>query len=607
MPVPIAGTFHLPVLDLTYTAGPPDHTVPALKEMLAGNYKAGFALDIETFGLDADARRLKSIAIATPDRAVMLDPRLDTDRNILRYFLTHAVADGAALIFHNSTFDVPNLAVNDLFDQEWAKNVIDTVIYARLAEPGDTIPKTLEACAQRYLGLSLETSMQQVFRRLGMSKVEGYRTTDINTPMFVMGNCGDAVVTARLVEPIIDAAYRRLTEDHPFTDNGVTGYEAEALTHREQRINRMLLRRAIKGYRVDYEFLDRYRDDTAGLLATLESELSEAGIRPGNAGDLIRFLEDRNLIPDGYPRTAKTQRPSTRKDDLPMIGHPIAKAFVQAKEITKLDNDYLSKVVDLSVNGRIHPVTNLLKAAHGRTSMGSPPLQQFPGPARGIVMADDGDEMTSIDWSQIEPVVAFNIAGDVKLLEGYEAGTMDVYEGVGGAANIPRKPAKVVLLAQMYGEGLKKLAGDLGITVGAAGDLAQLVRTSMPETSKMFRKIRNIAERFKLMFTLSGRIVHIPSGMYDGEWSVQTHKAINYFVCGSAYDILAEDLIKIEEAGLGDALYLTMHDETVVSTSAAHDIRKIMSTPPERLCRLAKRTPTLRTDMANLGIRWAEA
>jgi DNA polymerase-1 len=48
-----------------------------------------------------------------------------------------------------------------------------------------------------------------------------------------------------------------------------------------------------------------------------------------------------------------------------------------------------------------------------------------------------------------------------------------------------------------------------------------------------------------------------------------------------------------------------MHDEIVCSTDAAHDVRKIMEQPPERLIQIAGRVPVLRTDKADLGERWA--
>jgi hypothetical protein len=45
----------------------------------------------------------------------------------------------------------------------------------------------------------------------------------------------------------------------------------------------------------------------------------------------------------------------------------------------------------------------------------------------------------------------------------------------------------------------------------------------------------------------------------------------------------------------------------VISEEAASDVRRIMETPPPRLCELAGRDVKLRTDAAFLGDRWDDA
>jgi DNA polymerase-1 len=91
-----------------------------------------------------------------------------------------------------------------------------------------------------------------------------------------------------------------------------------------------------------------------------------------------------------------------------------------------------------------------------------------------------------------------------------------------------------------------------------------------------------------------------------GPPSRAVHKAVNYHVCGSAFDVLMDTVIRGDDAGLGDTIMITMHDELVTSTEAADEWQKIMQAPPERLCRLAKRVPLLRTDRADIGERWAK-
>jgi DNA polymerase I len=568
------------------------------------------AVDIETAGLGVDARLIKCVTIADGSVAVVLDPRESDHHAILRGFVERTPA--VQLAMHRSAFDFPLLCQARIMYPDQAFRVRDTLVYARMAWPDTLCKKNLEACAERLLGLKTEESIKDAFRRRGWSIREGYKRMDIDSPMFLLGAAVDAVITARLVQPLRDAAYRTLTVGHPFTVNGVTGDAARRLVEREQLVNCMMLWRSGKGLRVDLDECARYRASTADQLAQHAEILGSSGVRPGNAGDLVRVLEACGLLPEGHPRTAKTGRPSTTAKSLEALSAPLARAFVEHKRIEKIGSDYLQKVVDLSGrddlgDDRIFPEVNILGATTGRMSYGAPPLQQFIGGARGIIIPDRGDAFTSIDWAQIEPVTIANISGDLAALEAYEDGSGDLYTSVAEAAKVKRKMAKGVLLAQLYGEGIGKLAADLDITTDQAKALRVSIFTGLPNTQRLLWKVRDIAARHRKIFTVSGRILPIPMGKgYEGgPPSIATHKAANYLVQGSAYDILAESLVAIYEAGLHEAVYLAMHDELVVSTAAAGDVRKIMETPPERLCHMAKRTPVLRTDRADLGGRWA--
>lgn len=604
----VNGTFHIGPLNATYTAGEPEILARALAVILRSSQPV--ACDIESYGLGLDGRRIKCVTFATANAAVVCDPREPEQARLIRTAFDLA----PCLVFHNSTFDVPNLHCNSLIDPANLSKVYDTLIYARLAYPDLLTRKSLEALAHRHLGLIPHESIKLAFRRLGLTISEGYRHLDIDAPMYLMGAAVDAIVTARLLEPIRAAALATTTAGHHFAAVGVTGAAAARLVEREQVINRMLLRRSCKGFRIDLEYLDRYRATNQAARFAAEQGLSDASIRPGNANDLIKVLEAADAIPDSHPRTEKTGKPSTVAEHLERLDHPLARLFVLAKQITKVEEDYLRKVTDLAIADssgwpRIHPHVNLLAATTGRMSIGDPPLHQFPEPARGIVLADPDDAMVSIDWSQIEPVLAANIAGDLPILAGYEDGSSDLYTELASLAGVPRKTAKVVLLAQMYGEGIAKLAADLRIDQDTARAYRSHIFTAMPKVAKLLQRLRAIGEDHRKIFTLSGRILHIPMGRpFNGyPAGVATHKAVNYFVQGGAYDLLAEALIGIDEAGLGDAVYLTMHDELVVSQPAAHDVQKIMATPPPRLVELARRVPVLRTDLAVLGERWSVA
>ena len=584
--------------DITYAVGR-QHAVDQTREILREGRDV--AIDTESFGLGLKALDMKCVQIANAHRVAVLDPRDPVQADVVR----KAIGFAKNIRMHNSPHDVPVLAHDHLLSLEDCFKVTDSLIYARLAIPDEHTSKNLGKCAARYLGTSSDDTLARAFRALGMSKADGFYAFDLDRPVYVINAALDGLLTFWLTDHVRRAALDTLTKDHPFVTVGVSGTEAEELREREQIINRRALWRNVKGFRVDFEHLDHYRADTQAKRLEAEAKLEELKIKPGNAGELVLYLSDQGALPGNHPRTKKTQKPSTVAKHLERLKHPVAQLFVDHKRIVKIENDYLQKVVDLSdANGLLHPQLNILVAATGRMSAGNPPYQQFIGAARGIILADEGDEMTSIDWSQIEPVIAANMAHDIgPALLGYEDGSSDMYAGLATLAGITRKAAKTTLLAQLYGEGLAKLATDLEITEEEAVAIRGAVFRALPKVALMIARIKSYSKRYAKVFTLSGRIVNVP--VFKGQ--VAAYKGVNYTVQGSAYDMLADSWVRIEEAGLAEAIYLPMHDELVVSKSAAQDIRKIMETPPARLCEIAKRTPVLRTDMKDLGLRWSEA
>lgn len=627
------GTFPLPGLPECRITYGHDAVLDITADLCA---RPWLAADIEGEGLGVLARNIKVVTLATENHAVLYDPRDPAQHAAVKTVLDTV----PTLVFHNSPFDVPQLAHNGLMDERSAHKVADTLLYARLADPDEKGDRSLANCTRRYLGWDVSDGVAVRAKQLGITKSEWFRRSDIDRPSYRWDAASDAIATARLYPLVRQAAYDRLTTGHPFTVYGLRGDDAWRLVDREQRINRLFLARTVKGLLWDPEYLDAYRNRVARDMAAWTADLETHGIRPGVATDLTKYLDGAGELPQDWPRT-ETGQFSGAKNHLKTLDHPLAKLFLQHKQTLKVDKDYLSKVAELADDyGRIHPTVNVLGAsATGRMSIGDPPLQQFDKAARGIILAEPGDSLVSIDWSQVEPVTAANIAGDHQVLSRYEDDSLpakerDAYLGIAEFAGITRDEAKTVLLAQMYGQGLTQLATKLGaITSAEAGliratcdkfdiypgdaaerlglegfkraqDVRDMVMSAMPETAKLIKKLKNIGQEYGVVITVSGRVLPIPMATYKGRTGRMTHKAVNYFVQGSAYDLLAESLVRIMDAGLGSAVYLAMHDELVVSREAAEDVRRIMSTPPERLVFMAGRTPILRTDMEELGERW---
>jgi DNA polymerase-1 len=557
------------------------------------------AVDIETAGLGELAFKVKVIIVATPLRSCVLDATDERHRAAAR----EAIGVARELVFHNSAFDVPPLVTAGIMSLDDIAKVYDTLIYSRMAFTGEMDRHALGELEKKFLAKSLRTLTKDNLAEWGkvnrLSKSKVFEVARYSDPVYAMYAGWDGVLTSLVLEPVRAAARTQLT-DHPFGRYGADAVQAEYLMEREQRVNRIMLRRSACGIRLDDQRVASEQDRLRVQMNELAEELVELGVDEAtNRNKLAAALEEAGAFGEDYPRTEKTGRPSTQAKHLESLDHPAVTAFKayddRRRLFTYLEN---ARLVAERTDGRIHPQVNIHKARTGRSSYDNPALQQFTTSARQVLLADEGDALVSIDWASIEPVVAGNIAGDTTLIERFEAGEK-IYNVVSEMAGVSYSKSKVVVLAKMYAQGIRSLAAGLKVDPEEAKELQHKVALSMPRTDRFVRWAAAWSEEFGKTWTMSGRIIDV-----DPEFG---YKGSNFMAQGSAYDVLSESIVAVDEAGLADGLYLSVHDELVISESVAHDVRKIMERPPERLIELSGRVPKLRTDAALLGDRWNDS
>jgi len=573
-------------------------------EHMPGNVP--MAADIETPGLNTFTINCITVAWTTlsgETHAVLLDPR-DLGH---RAMWVDMLAKTPQVMFHNAPFDVPILHHNQLMPVKACAKVLDTIIHARMAFPDSYESKSLENLAVRHLDLSeFKGGLHLAFKAAGHKTQDaGYENMTIESPIYRLGAMVDTVVTLKL-EPILRRKVHHWLTDHPFRDFGATTVsEANEILERHQKVNRIMLRRSAVGLAVDPAYLDTYREmvdvekqQAVGFLAQHFDDKGDP-LRGGASKGLkiVEWLERHGELPPNYPRTGKTRKLSAKKDDLDTLDHPLAKAQRFLAQVEKIEQ-YITKVqTQYELTGRCHPQVNILGASQtGRMSYNSPEIHQFSEKARPII-ADDGQGLTSIDWSQIEPVTMALMAKDAEFLRPFENGA-DLYEPLVRATGQPRKVAKVVLLAGMYGQSVASLAREIGHTEASAAQIRRQMMSAMPECAKWMAKVTSTAERYARVITAGGRILPVGGG---GQYA---YKSVNHVVQGSAYDVLADSVIRLEEDGLGDHFQLAMHDELVVDTPVAEEAQKIMATCPTFLEKWAGRSLTLRTDRSDMGHCW---
>lgn len=582
----------------------------AVREWLGSrSAPADLSCDIESDGLGVDAYSVKCVTFSDGYTSAILDPRDPAQAATIALIFDHA----DTLDFHNSPFDVPVLAVNGLLtpDRHLGK-VQDSLIWARMAAPDKMDRKSLDALASKHLGYGGD-KIGEAMRAAGYAnQADGYRGMDIDSFVWTSGAMADARATARLTPILRDEARRVIEAVAESAWRDWMTPDVEGLLYREQTVNRTMLAGSLPGLEFDRDYYDAWKVDADRVLEQTAEQLATYGLPAGDGPALVEYLDSIGELPPGWPRTAKTKALSSEAKHLELLTHPAALAHVAFKRMTR-EGQYLTKCSDLaSLTGRVYPGAKILgAAASGRMSYSAPEVHQFPGVARGCLLAPHESGLTSIDWRSIEPATIANIAGEYAMYEIYESGG-DLYIVAMDSAGVIRKVAKVVLLAAMYGEGIAKLAVDLTkakgerVDVETAEQIQEDVMGTMPAVRDTLYTVKRMAETEGFVTTISGRPLSIP--MFFNEkrrrQEYAGYKGQNYVVQGSAYDVLADTIVRGARAGLAGTARIAMHDELVVDTEAAADWRRIMETPPEDMVRAVGRTPKLMTDREDLGVRW---
>jgi DNA polymerase I len=415
----------------------------------------------------------------------------------------------------------------------------------------------------------------------------------------------DAGIAVRAggAEPIADEAQMELgTEPEELADPAVEARLAWELAERQraqleefglERVMRevelplveILVAMEREGLKLDTERLAAIGEGMEARIDELEAEIYEAAGReftigsPSQLGEVL-FVElgltRKRRGKTGYSTDARVL--SQIRDE-----NPIVPAVEQWRELTKLKNTYLDSLPELidPATGRIHTTFNQVTAATGRLSSTNPNLQNIPirsevgRPVRACFVADEGNQLLSCDYNQVELRVLAHVAGEDVLREIFKTGE-DVHSataaGIVGAdpdAITPseRSKAKMVNYGIAYGLTDFGLADRLGISRMEAGEYIERYFERFPAVRTFIDATIEQATDEGFVKTLLGRRRRIPELRSNQRQrrGLGERLAVNTVIQGTAADIIKLAMVSchraLAEAELETRLILQIHDE----------------------------------------------
>jgi DNA polymerase I len=307
--------------------------------------------------------------------------------------------------------------------------------------------------------------------------------------------------------------------------------------------------------------------------------------------------------------------------------HPIVAKIESWRELTKLKNTYLDSLPDLidPGTGRVHTTFNQAATTTGRLSSTNPNLQNIPirteigRPVRACFVAEQGDNLLSADYSQVELRVLAHVAEEEVLKEIFRAGedvhaatAAEVFEISRDEVDVgQRSKAKMVNFGIVYGLTGFGLADRLNIPRKEGEEFVSRYLERFPAVRAFRERVVERAQEDGYVTTLMGRRRSIPE-LRSGNPNTRRlgeRLAVNTVIQGTAADIIKVAMVRcrsaLREAGLATRLVLQIHDELLFE-GPPEEMDGAVELVRREMCAAFQLDPPLEVDIG-VGSDWLDA
>ncbi|MGR3795978.1 DNA polymerase I [Vannielia sp. SX4] len=385
------------------------------------------------------------------------------------------------------------------------------------------------------------------------------------------------------------------------------------------------------GVKVDRDTLSRMSNAFAQKMAGLEAEIHELAGESFNVGSPAQLgeilFEKMGLEGGKKGKTGKYSTPADVLEDL-ATEHDLPARVLDWRQLSKLKSTY-TDALQTHINaetGRVHTSYAITGANTGRLASTDPNLQNIPVRSeegrriREAFVAETGNKLVSLDYSQIELRILAHIAGIDALKEAFREG-QDIHAMTASEMfDVPldemtpdiRRQAKAINFGVIYGISGFGLARNLRIPRAEAQAFIDRYFERFPGIRKYMDETVGFAKENGFVQTLFGRKIHTPEINAKGPGAgFAKRAAINAPIQGTAADVIRRAMVRMPEAieGLPAKMLLQVHDELIfeVEEGAVEDtiavVKRVMEGAADPAVHL---DVPLEVD-AGQGDSWAEA
>jgi DNA polymerase-1 len=465
--------------------------------------------------------------------------------------------------------------------------VMDTLLADYLRDPAEK--HSLEAMAQREFGFTPDSYTTVVgkgasFADVPIAAAAQYCGMDVHLTWALTGRLADQLAA---LGPALPALLKEV----------------------ELPLEPVLAVMEATGIRIDQAYLQELSQELGAQLDHLEKEAQEVAGQPFNLGSpkqLEALLFDTLKLDRKKSRRTKTGW-STDAAVLERLedDHPVVPLVLNHRILSKLRSTYVDALPSLvePETGRVHTDFNQAVTATGRLSSSNPNLQNIPirtdfsRRIRKAFLPEEGWQMISADYSQIELRILTHLSGEEVLVEAYNNGddvhalTARLLLEKDSVTSDERRLGKTINFGVIYGMGAQRLSRETGIAQARAKDFLQRFRQRYPKVFAFLEMQERLALTQGYVETILGRRrtfhfdpgglgrhrgkdpldIPIEGARRGGLEAQQLRAAANAPIQGSSADIIKLAMVQLhhelEARHLPARLLLQVHDELVLEAA----------------------------------------
>ena len=351
----------------------------------------------------------------------------------------------------------------------------------------------------------------------------------------------------------------------------------------ERPLMPVLAKMEMSGIKVDRDTLSRMSNAFAQKMAGLEAEIHELAGETFNVGSPAQvgeILFEKMALPGGKKgKTGKYSTPADVLEDL-ATEHDMPARILDWRQLSKLKSTYTDALQEHihPETGRVHTSYVQTGANTGRLASTDPNLQNIPVRTedgrriREAFVAEPGNVIVSLDYSQIELRILAHVAGIDSLKQAFREG-QDIHASTASEMfDVPldemtpeiRRQAKAINFGVIYGISGFGLARNLRIPRAEAQGFIDRYFERFPGIKEYMDDTVAFAKEHGYVQTLFGRKIHTPEINAKGPHAgFAKRAAINAPIQGAAADIIRRAMIRMPAAieGLPAKMLLQVHDE----------------------------------------------